>query len=383
MNSSSEDFYHTQEAVHAFCKIDNLGSSEIEAQEIALRELLASDCLEKAHQLRFGQMLNLHLDRLRKGQTFAEFQNQILPAPQVRMGLLIYTLQVPDYEFIRLIAEANQISVQACTDLIFGNEYTEHCTEDGYIAEMWISFKELQAPENLFSHFNLQKLNLLCISQFPQARLDLSGLKRQFLKELVIQGSDFIQELKLAGSPQKLAVHFLKNLQKIDFRAMDVSDLAEVSVRWCSQDLSLTMSEVQQQYSADLRKIKGKKAILPTTTLELDFYAKQYDWDGGFKFLLWLVKHPLCDWGTALWAYWYANPEFFAEFSHQENLASSQSEVYQLIKTIEKKFAKNFYQTAQIAFDPAYYYQKPHFKMPEKVLSPIPARMYEKVEGVS
>ena len=202
------------------------------------------------------------------------------------------------------------------------------------------------------------------------------------MEKNLVQSSPYIKNLILAGEPQKLEVQFLGNLEKVDIRALNLVNMYSASMRFNSKTFNICCTETQVQFSEALRKIKVKKDIQASTSEEIDFYAKWYNWDMGTKFLLWVVKHPLCDKGTALSIYWEGHPEFDTSFKTAKEVPGIRMDVYKLLKTIEKNIRNNFYQNARIAFDPAIFYEDNNFQYPENPVNPIPVYMFEKVTGI-
>jgi hypothetical protein len=71
--------------------------------------------------------------------------------------------------------------------------------------------------------------------------------------------------------------------------------------------------------------------------LELHFCAMGFDWDTECQTLIHLLRHPLCDYGTALGAFWLAQPASHYGRRRAE-LDPSEREVRDLLEWIEHRY---------------------------------------------
>lgn len=90
------------------------------------------------------------------------------------------------------------------------------------------------------------------------------------------------------------------------------------------------------------------------TPREFHRFARDWNWDDGFKPLQWIINQPQCDKGTALLIYWHAAPKWFCQFGSRDEVIAANQDVklYDFIKEIEAKFGSNFYKSQIIRFDP-------------------------------
>lgn len=86
---------------------------------------------------------------------------------------------------------------------------------------------------------------------------------------------------------------------------------------------------------------------------ELHVFAALYNWDGGVEDLHRVVRHPLCDLGTALLVYWRGQPDFYLQYADRAAVPDHAKEDYDLLREIEQRVEAGLYRTASQPFDPA------------------------------
>jgi uncharacterized protein DUF4274 len=112
--------------------------------------------------------------------------------------------------------------------------------------------------------------------------------------------------------------------------------------------------------------------------------AWSWNWDAGEEPLLWIIRQPNCDRGTALLIYWYAGPRYLAQYASRDEVPSYEVEGYDLVMEIEAAYLAGRYANVQIAFDPhddrgydwtAEYADKPYRRqIPEHMYMASPGR---------
>lgn len=117
--------------------------------------------------------------------------------------------------------------------------------------------------------------------------------------------------------------------------------------------------------------IEGKKSYKKLTAEEWHQFVLNYNYDDGNEPFEWLIQQKICDKGTALCLYWHLQPDLNSD---QKNESDND---YTLIKEIEKRFLKGFYEAELFSFDP-----KSEFLTSETNISCIPASMQIKTNGV-
>src|SRR5437868_15390451 len=89
-----------------------------------------------------------------------------------------------------------------------------------------------------------------------------------------------------------------------------------------------------------------------TDAEELHLYANGFNWDTGVGELRRVVRHRLCDRGTALLIYWRGNPGFFARFADRsETINPDQADQFDLLQEIEQKIIAGHFHTRRFAYD--------------------------------
>ncbi len=85
---------------------------------------------------------------------------------------------------------------------------------------------------------------------------------------------------------------------------------------------------------------------------ELHAFANEFNWDCGCKEMSDVVRHPLCDLGTALLIYWHAGPSYFLQYADRSEVRDHEIEQLTLIEEIEQRVNDQQYKTATQPFDP-------------------------------
>ena len=86
---------------------------------------------------------------------------------------------------------------------------------------------------------------------------------------------------------------------------------------------------------------------------ELHVFAGAYNWDAGTEDLYHIIRHPLCDLGTALRVSWRGQPVYDLPYPHPDAVPAVNRDVYDLPQEIEGRVAAGAYRTASQPFDPA------------------------------
>ena len=102
------------------------------------------------------------------------------------------------------------------------------------------------------------------------------------------------------------------------------------------------------------------------TTLIIDYLKKNppkerqllaIDWnfDNSKEVIKWIAEQEETDKGTALFLYWYMNPQFFKRFKSREECEKDASwalEDFDIVEILEKNYIKGFYKNQKYAFNP-------------------------------
>jgi len=115
--------------------------------------------------------------------------------------------------------------------------------------------------------------------------------------------------------------------------------------------------------------------------VELHALAFSWNWDAGFEPLFGIIRHPLCDRGTALLVYWYASPVWvYQAYADESEIAGAyERQRYRLIKEIEEKYTAGFYRNQRFRFDPNTDWSEPY--RGEVLKQPIPPLLREPSPG--
>src|SRR5437868_6949980 len=79
---------------------------------------------------------------------------------------------------------------------------------------------------------------------------------------------------------------------------------------------------------------------------ELYQLAWNWNWDDGCAVPRWIIRHPLCDRGTALRVYWTAAPGWYRQYSDRHEMEVGRSyelDGYDLVKEIEERLLAGAY----------------------------------------
>jgi hypothetical protein len=85
---------------------------------------------------------------------------------------------------------------------------------------------------------------------------------------------------------------------------------------------------------------------------ELHAYASEFNWDCGCEEMRDVIRHPLCDLGTALLIYWHAAPSWFLQYADRSEVGEHEIDTLTLIEEIEQRVRDQQYKTASQPFDP-------------------------------
>lgn len=85
---------------------------------------------------------------------------------------------------------------------------------------------------------------------------------------------------------------------------------------------------------------------------ELHQFALHYNVNDGFLPIRFLIRSPLCDKGTALYAYWLFDEIVLGERLDPEPEPDEEFDAPPIIAEIEERFLSGYYTHQEIAFDP-------------------------------
>src|SRR6185369_17646906 len=90
-----------------------------------------------------------------------------------------------------------------------------------------------------------------------------------------------------------------------------------------------------------------------TDAQELHLYADGFNWDAGVGALRRVVRHRLCDRGTALLIYWRGSPGYMARFADRsETRNPDQADHFDLLREMEQKVQADQFASRRFTYDP-------------------------------
>ena len=122
---------------------------------------------------------------------------------------------------------------------------------------------------------------------------------------------------------------------------------------------------------------------------ERQLLAIDWNFDNSKEVIKWIAEQEDTDKGTALFLYWYMNPQFFKRFKSREECEKDASwalEDFDIVEILEKNYIKGFYKNQKYAFNPkcdiyngGYDWTKEVDE--DKMKAEIPKEMYIALEG--
>ena len=91
------------------------------------------------------------------------------------------------------------------------------------------------------------------------------------------------------------------------------------------------------------------------TPKERQLLALSWNFDNSKEVIKWIAEQPDTDKGTALFLYWYMNPQFFKKYENRKECEEEDSwalEDFDIVETLEKNYISGYYKNQKYAFDP-------------------------------
>lgn len=88
---------------------------------------------------------------------------------------------------------------------------------------------------------------------------------------------------------------------------------------------------------------------------ERQLLAIDWNFDNSKEVIKWIAEQSDTDKGTALFLYWYMNPQFFKKYKSREECEEDGSwvlEDFDIVETLEKNYISGFYKNQKYAFSP-------------------------------
>lgn len=122
---------------------------------------------------------------------------------------------------------------------------------------------------------------------------------------------------------------------------------------------------------------------------ERQLLAIDWNFDNSKEVIKWIAEQEDTDKGTALFLYWYMNPQFFKKYETREECEKDASwalEDFDIVEILEKNYITGFYMNQKYAFNPkcdiyngGYDWTKEVDE--DKMKAEIPKEMYIALEG--
>jgi hypothetical protein len=115
---------------------------------------------------------------------------------------------------------------------------------------------------------------------------------------------------------------------------------------------------------------------------ELHGFVQRYNWDDGLDVLFAMIRHPLCDRGTALMIYWLADPSYAKSHATREDVPEYNRSGYDLVMEIETRMLAGGFRQAAIGYAPVDEDLVPEAAAARaRTSSPIPEMMWQRSPG--
>lgn len=91
------------------------------------------------------------------------------------------------------------------------------------------------------------------------------------------------------------------------------------------------------------------------TPKERQLLAIDWNFDNSKEVIKWIAEQPDTDKGTALFLYWYMNPQFLKKYNDRNECEEEDSwalEDFDIVESLEKNYISGFYKNQKYAFDP-------------------------------
>ena len=162
---------------------------------------------------------------------------------------------------------------------------------------------------------------------------------------------------------------------------LKVEDILREDVDW--EDIEIDEDEFDELETALIIDYLKKN-----TPKERQLLAIDWNFDNSKEVIKWIAEQPDTDKGTALFLYWYMNPQFFKKYKDREECEKDGGwilEDYDIVETLEKNYISGFYKNQKYAFDPkkdvysGYDWTKEVDE--DEMKAKIPEEMYIALEG--
>jgi len=159
---------------------------------------------------------------------------------------------------------------------------------------------------------------------------------------------------------------------------LKVEDILREDFDW--EDVEIDEDELETALIIDYLK--------KNTPKERQLLAIDWNFDNSKEVIKWIAEQPDTDKGTALFLYWYMNPQFFKKYKDREECEKDGGwilEDFDIVETLEKNYISGFYKNQKYAFDPKNDVYSGYDWIKEvdedEMKAKIPEEMYVALEG--
>jgi len=89
-----------------------------------------------------------------------------------------------------------------------------------------------------------------------------------------------------------------------------------------------------------------------SSTEAIQRYVEAYDYDNGYEGLMEIVKHTLCDRGTALTMFWRSGAAHLLSYAARQDVPVVDLDGFDLVKGIEARYLADTFTNRSVLFNP-------------------------------
>lgn len=121
------------------------------------------------------------------------------------------------------------------------------------------------------------------------------------------------------------------------------------------EDFDWENVEIDENEFVELEKQLIINYLKKNSPKERQLLAIDWNFDNSKEVIKWIAEQPDTDKGTALFLYWYMDPQFFKKYENRKECAEEGSwalEDFDIVETLEKNYISGYYKNQKYAFDP-------------------------------
>jgi len=356
-------FYNLQDAVFEFYSDAFFDDEQVNERAQALNKLI-DEAYDKHNMSgkRAGKgkrdwlkkIVNFQLKRINQRIKIETFKNSLPQPPLVRIGALDYELDQDEYSWFKEVCEKQNVSMpewaekkMSATVLYFPPIKEKHWVQFSWGYNHKTSKHGVGFLPNYPDFSTLKKMQSLSVygvssnvTISSNERMEKLNINGQYIEHLILEGNNNLG---------KLDISYCENLKLCDITKNHIVELYEIYASG-SKNITLKCSEAQYKFSNAIRKCRVKKIQVPAQSEEIHYYVQHYNWDNGYSFLKWVIKHPECELATALTVFWLGKPLYFKDKTVEE-VEAYNLDNFKLLKQIEKRVQKKKYKIGSLTFD--------------------------------